>query len=54
MHGSIVSELCKELGIKPITLYRHVDPNDEPRDYGKRVLKASGVILHSAGADPIL
>jgi DNA invertase Pin-like site-specific DNA recombinase len=35
-----VSELCKELGIKPVTLYRYVDPNGELRDYGKRVLKA--------------
>jgi DNA invertase Pin-like site-specific DNA recombinase len=35
-----VSELCKELGIRPVTLYRYVDPNGELRDYGKRVLKA--------------
>ena len=35
-----VSELCKELGIRPVTLYRYVDPNGEQRDYGKRVLKA--------------
>ena len=35
-----VSDLCKELGIKPVTLYRYVDPNGELRDYGKRVLKA--------------
>lgn len=35
-----VSELCKELGIKPITLYRYVDPSGKLRDYGKRVLAA--------------
>jgi len=35
-----VSELCKELGIKPVTLYRYVDPNGQLRDYGKRVLGA--------------
>jgi DNA invertase Pin-like site-specific DNA recombinase len=35
-----VSELCKELCIRPVTLYRYVDPNGELRDYGKRVLKA--------------
>ena len=35
-----VSELCKELSIRPVTLYRYVDPNGELRDYGKRVLKA--------------
>ena len=35
-----VSELCKELGIKPVTLYRYVDPNGNLRDYGKRVLSA--------------
>ena len=33
-----VSELCKELGIKPVTLYRYVDPNGILRDYGKKVL----------------
>ena len=35
-----VSELCKELGVKPVTLYRYVDPNGNLRDYGKRVLEA--------------
>jgi len=35
-----VSELCKELGVKPVTLYRYVDPNGNLRDYGKRVLGA--------------
>ena len=34
-----VSELCKELGVKPVTLYRYVDPNGILRDYGKRVLE---------------
>lgn len=33
-----VAELCKELGVKPVTLYRYVDPNGNLRDYGKRVL----------------
>tara|TARA_E500000178_G_C16730437_1_gene621344 strand:+ start:167 stop:532 length:366 start_codon:yes stop_codon:yes gene_type:complete len=35
-----VSDLCKELGVKPVTLYRYVDPNGNLRDYGKRVLSA--------------
>ena len=35
-----VSELCKELGVKPVTLYRYVDPTGNLRDYGKRVLDA--------------
>jgi len=35
-----VSELCKELGVKPVTLYQYVDPNGNLRDYGKRVLEA--------------
>jgi len=35
-----VSELCKELGVKPVTLYRYVDPNGNLRDYGKRALGA--------------
>ena len=33
-----VAELCKELKIRPVTLYRYVDPNGNLRDYGKRVL----------------
>lgn len=34
-----VSELCRELGIAPVTLYRYVDPKGTLRDYGRRVLK---------------
>ena len=34
------SELCKELGVTPVTLYRYVDPNGNLRDHGKRVLSA--------------
>jgi DNA invertase Pin-like site-specific DNA recombinase len=33
-----VSELCKELGVKPVTLYRYVDPNGNLRENGERVL----------------
>lgn len=33
-----VSELCKELGVRPVTLYRYVDPNGNLRDHGKQVL----------------
>lgn len=35
-----VSELCDELGVKPVTLYRYVDPKGNLREYGKRVLSA--------------
>ena len=35
-----VSGLSKELGIRPATLYRYVDPNGNLREYGKRVLSA--------------
>lgn len=35
-----ISELCKELGVKPVTLYRYVDPKGNLRDNGKRVLAA--------------
>ena len=35
-----VSELCRELGIRPVTLYRYVDPSGNLRDYGKRILGA--------------
>ena len=30
-----VSELCKELKIKPVTLYRYVDPEGNLREHGK-------------------
>lgn len=33
-----VATLCRELGVRPVTLYRYVDPNGQLRDYGKRVL----------------
>ena len=36
---TIVSELCKELGITKPTLYRYVAPNGELRDHGKRLLE---------------
>ncbi len=35
-----VADLCKELGVKPVTLYRYVDPNGNLRDYGKRILSS--------------
>jgi DNA invertase Pin-like site-specific DNA recombinase len=35
---TIVSELCKELGITRATLYRYVGPDGKLRQYGKRVL----------------
>ena len=33
-----VRELCKELGITRVTLYRYVGPNGELREHGKQVL----------------
>jgi DNA invertase Pin-like site-specific DNA recombinase len=35
-----VAQLCKELGVKPVTLYRYVDPKGNLREYGERVLTA--------------
>jgi DNA invertase Pin-like site-specific DNA recombinase len=35
-----VSELCAELGVTRVTLYRYVDPEGELRDHGRRVLKS--------------
>ena len=35
-----VVDLCKELGVKSVTLYRYVDPNGDLRGYGKRVLNS--------------
>ena len=33
-----VSELCKELRIKPVTLYRYVGPEGQLREQGEKVL----------------
>lgn len=33
-----VAQLCKELGVKPVTLYRYVDPIGNLRDHGVRAL----------------
>lgn len=33
-----VAELCRELGVKPVTLYRYVGPDGTLRDHGRRVL----------------
>ncbi len=35
--GSVV-ELCRELGVRPVTLYRYVGPDGSLRDHGRRVL----------------
>ena len=35
-----VSELNKELGIRPENLYRYVDPKGNLRDCGMRILSA--------------
>ena len=32
------SELCTELGIKPVTVYRYVDPEGQLREQGRKVL----------------
>ena len=34
-----VAELCRELGVRPVTLYRYVDPQGGLRDHGRRVLQ---------------
>ena len=36
--GTVVNELCAELGIARVTLYRYVGPNGELTNHGKRVL----------------
>ena len=33
-----VSELCTQLGIKPVTLYRYVGPQGQLREQGEKVL----------------
>ena len=37
-----VSQLCTELGIKPVTLYRYVDPQGALREQGRKVLAVDG------------
>lgn len=37
-----VAVLCKELGIRPVTLYRYVDPQGNLRDHGRQVLGQTG------------
>jgi hypothetical protein len=32
-----VTELCKEIGIGPVTLYRYVSPDGQLREYGPAV-----------------
>jgi transcriptional regulator of acetoin/glycerol metabolism len=36
--GTIVGDLCQELGITRATLYRHVSPTGALRDDGKNIL----------------
>ena len=36
-----VSELCAELGIKPVTLYRHVGPEGQLREQGEGSLRVN-------------
>jgi len=36
---TILSHLCKELGIARATLYRYVGPDGKLREFGKRVLR---------------
>ena len=33
-----VAELCRELGIRPVTLYRYVGPQGQLREQGQKVL----------------
>ena len=35
---AFVSELCRELGIRPVTLYRYVGPQGQLREQGEKVL----------------
>ena len=33
-----VSALCRELGVTPVTLYRHVGPQGQLREHGEKVI----------------
>ena len=35
-----VSEICRELGIRPVTLYRYVGPQGQLREQGEKILAA--------------
>ena len=35
---TLVSELCRELGIRSVTLYTHVGPQGQLREQGQKVL----------------
>ncbi|MFX5100439.1 recombinase family protein, partial [Acinetobacter baumannii] len=47
-----VSDLCKELGIERVTLYRYVGPKGELRDHGKHVLGLA--LLQIVGGDKLI
>ena len=34
---TLVSELCRELGIRPVTLYTYVGPQGQLREQGQKV-----------------
>ena len=36
--GTVISELCKELGITRQTLYRHMSPKGELREDGRKLI----------------
>lgn len=36
--GTIVGDLCKELGVTRATLYRHVSPTGALRDDGRKII----------------
>lgn len=39
--GTVVADLCKELGVTRQTLYRHVSPTGQARPAGLKILKAT-------------
>lgn len=41
--GTIVAELCKELGISRATLYRYVSPQGELREASKHILGSGSI-----------
>lgn len=39
--GTVVADLCRELGVTRQTLYRHVSPTGQARPAGQKILKAT-------------
>ena len=49
-----VAELCSELGIRPVTLYRYIGPKGQLREQGEKVLATCRSAATSTPAEHVL